>query len=228
MSNRIIVVAPHPDDETIACGGIIQKYLEKKSTITIIYITNGENAYSHIYSIYENPSPSELGIIRKEEALRALEILGLSSKDLIFLEFNDGSVAEQYNIIKEKVKKILYKYKPNLVYVPYKNSSHNDHKATFKIVYDAINELGIKVKLYSYLINIKYNRLYFLLLLYLKIKGKKLVIHNISKYSNKKLKAIEQYKSQINSPNPMQNRSVLTNNIRYRLLDRFEFFIRET
>ncbi len=71
------------------------------------------------------------------------------------------------------------------------------------------------------------DRLFFLLLLYLSISGKKVVIENISKYSTKKTSAFEQYKSQLTIVNPLQKKPVLTNNRLYRILKRYEFFIKE-
>jgi LmbE family N-acetylglucosaminyl deacetylase len=92
--DRILILAPHPDDETIGTGGIIQKAIKREAKIKVVYLTNGEfNQFSYI--IYEKRIPIRkksfisLGKLRENEAKKAMKILGLSNKNLIFLGFPD-------------------------------------------------------------------------------------------------------------------------------------------
>jgi N-acetyl-1-D-myo-inositol-2-amino-2-deoxy-alpha-D-glucopyranoside deacetylase len=93
-NDRILILAPHPDDEAISSSGIIQKALSAGARIKIVYLTNGEYNQES-YLIYEKKPlilKSQfvgLGKIRIDEAVRAMDILGLKKEDLIFLGYPD-------------------------------------------------------------------------------------------------------------------------------------------
>jgi len=72
LKKKIVVFAPHPDDETLGCGGTIAKRVREGYDILIIFMTCGRNALSELFGISSNPSPLELKEIRKEEAKRAI------------------------------------------------------------------------------------------------------------------------------------------------------------
>jgi len=73
---KLLVFAPHPDDDVIGCGGTIANNTAQGNQVTIVYLTSGENG-SLAYS------PAELSVVREEEATRAASLLGVS--DVIFL-----------------------------------------------------------------------------------------------------------------------------------------------
>ena len=93
-SDRILILAPHPDDEAISSSGIIQKALSAGAKVKIVYLTNGEYN-QEAYLIYEKKPLilknqfMNLGKIRMNEALNATSILGLEKSDLIFLGYPD-------------------------------------------------------------------------------------------------------------------------------------------
>ncbi|MCK9614811.1 MAG: PIG-L family deacetylase [Candidatus Omnitrophica bacterium] len=93
-ADRVLILAPHPDDEIIASGGIIQKALKGNSKVKIVYLTSGE--YNEIsYFFYKrNPAISRHGFInigetRQKEAYNAAAFLGVAKKDLVFLGYPD-------------------------------------------------------------------------------------------------------------------------------------------
>ena len=92
--DRVLVVAPHPDDETLGTGGLIQSALAAKAGVKVVYFTHGE--HNEIASIFYKKKPLLLqsdfignGQIRKKEAARATAVLGLKNEDLIFLGYPD-------------------------------------------------------------------------------------------------------------------------------------------
>jgi len=92
-TDRLLIFAPHPDDETIAAGGLIQKAVALKIPLLIIYLTYGDNnAWSYFW---ENKAPvtpnamRKLGEQRRTEALSALKKLGVSAENVSFLGFPD-------------------------------------------------------------------------------------------------------------------------------------------
>ncbi len=92
--SRVMIIAPHPDDETLGTGGVIQSALAAHSEVKLVYLTHGD--YNEISSIFykkwpllTTPDFIKSGQIRKKEAAAAMSILGLTEKDLIFLGYPD-------------------------------------------------------------------------------------------------------------------------------------------
>lgn len=93
-NDRVLVLAPHPDDETIGCAGVIQQALSRGAKVRVLYLTNGDN--NHLsFLVYEKRPPilpfesARLGKIRSLEATRGMQLLGLKKEDLIFLGYPD-------------------------------------------------------------------------------------------------------------------------------------------
>jgi N-acetyl-1-D-myo-inositol-2-amino-2-deoxy-alpha-D-glucopyranoside deacetylase len=93
-SDRILILAPHPDDEALSSSGIIQKALLAGAKVKVVFLTNGEYNQES-YMIYEKRPLIlknqfiNLGKIRMNEALNAASILGLGKDDSIFLGYPD-------------------------------------------------------------------------------------------------------------------------------------------
>lgn len=93
-SDRILVLAPHIDDEVLGAGGLIQEAIKVGAKVKIVYFTNGDNSTSAV--IAENKTvdlePSEfvsLGEDRMREAEAAAAALGLQKTDIVFLGYPD-------------------------------------------------------------------------------------------------------------------------------------------
>ena len=99
QNDRILILAPHPDDESIACAGIIQKALFAGAQVKVVYLTNGDhNEFAFI--VYEKRITFRqgefiyLGQLRQKESIKAMKFLGLSEKDLVFLGYPDYGTFE--------------------------------------------------------------------------------------------------------------------------------------
>ena len=92
--DRILVLAPHPDDESIGCGGLMQKALAKNLPLHVVYYTNGDNN-ELAFIVYEKHlvhKPEEfihMGEVRWQEATTAMKRLGLGPENLTFLGYPD-------------------------------------------------------------------------------------------------------------------------------------------
>lgn len=93
-TDRILILAPHPDDESIACGGVIQQALAAGAQVKVAYLTNGDhNQFAFI--VYEKrivirqKEFIHMGEVRQKEAKAAMALLGLSEDNLIFLGYPD-------------------------------------------------------------------------------------------------------------------------------------------
>ena len=92
--DRLLVLAPHPDDETIAAGGLIQEALALDVPVRVCFLTMGDNNEMSFLFTRKHPVllPSavrEMGVVRQNEAGAATARLGLSSNDLVFLGYPD-------------------------------------------------------------------------------------------------------------------------------------------
>ncbi|SDN92101.1 N-acetylglucosaminyl deacetylase, LmbE family [Paenibacillus sp. yr247] len=94
MRGPILIVAPHPDDDVLSSGGVIQKAVRTGKPVHIIYLTNGDaNTDSIRNFLHAPPIPASfrrLGRIRHLEALRVESFLGVSSNRLYFFGFPDA------------------------------------------------------------------------------------------------------------------------------------------
>lgn len=81
--SRILVISPHPDDESIGCGGAPRKHFDEGATIQAILLTSGEKRG-------RGRPEAETAARRKRQARRAIEILGLESAE--FWKLGDGAV----------------------------------------------------------------------------------------------------------------------------------------
>ena len=77
MNNKVLVLAPHPDDELLIAGALIYTLHRKKYDITVAYYTNGD-------------SVAEQGEIRIHEAMDSLKVLGIKEDKVIFLGYGNN------------------------------------------------------------------------------------------------------------------------------------------
>jgi LmbE family N-acetylglucosaminyl deacetylase len=92
---RLLVIAPHPDDETLGAGGVIATARQRGWSVTVVFVTSGDGFWQAVRKRGEPfPTPEamrEYGQRRVAEARRASSALGVPAKDVIFLGFPDGS-----------------------------------------------------------------------------------------------------------------------------------------
>ncbi|MGC8492592.1 MAG: PIG-L deacetylase family protein [Syntrophobacteraceae bacterium] len=98
-STRLMVFSPHPDDETLGAGGLIQRVLEAGGKVKVVFMTNGDGYLEgvELEDHTSHPTASEYdryGQIRRHEAERALATLGVKAHNVIFLGFPDGGLSD--------------------------------------------------------------------------------------------------------------------------------------
>ncbi|MGB5602296.1 MAG: PIG-L family deacetylase, partial [Gammaproteobacteria bacterium] len=84
-SASILVVAPHPDDDVLMASGVISNAISNGEAVTVVFMTNGD-----IYGV-------ESGLMRQDEAVTALALLGTTENNLIFLGYPDGHLEEIFD-----------------------------------------------------------------------------------------------------------------------------------
>jgi LmbE family N-acetylglucosaminyl deacetylase len=92
--DRILILAPHPDDESLACGGVIQRALSRGLPVHVLFLTLGDNNEWSFMVYRKRPqlSPSQgraMGEVRRDEGMAAAWVLGLPPEALTFLGYPD-------------------------------------------------------------------------------------------------------------------------------------------
>jgi LmbE family N-acetylglucosaminyl deacetylase len=98
-TTRLLVVAPHPDDEVLSAGGLMQRVHELGGTVRIVYLTNGDGYPEGVRVVehHQSPTPSDYrdyGRRREREAHTALEALKIGDYTTTFLSFPDGGLGK--------------------------------------------------------------------------------------------------------------------------------------
>lgn len=126
---RVCIFAPHPDDEILGCGGMLQQLAENGNPILLVHVTNGTQSHpdSQIYP------PQTLDVIRPQESLAALEVLGITEQvSIISLELSDGDVFAEQDKFNEKLATVIQP--DDILVTPFMHDGHPDHEATGQVV----------------------------------------------------------------------------------------------
>ncbi|MBM7716594.1 LmbE family N-acetylglucosaminyl deacetylase [Bacillus thermophilus] len=128
---KVLVLAPHPDDEVIGAGGSLLKHRDYENEVHIVFITDGSNGRTREQSIEETIR------VREKEAINLCNVL---SADYSFLKCKDGEyIPEQSKI--QWMRKKIESYNPTDIYLPHLDDSHRDHFMTNILFFEALNSL---------------------------------------------------------------------------------------
>jgi LmbE family N-acetylglucosaminyl deacetylase len=172
---KVIVFSPHFDDAVIGCGGTIVKKISEGFEVLIVVMVD---------STYSN------------NVKRAAKILGVPIKNLIFLHFRDRMLKSNEREARLKIIEILKKNPPVETYITYYKDAHPDHRATNRIVNNAIKELGLQIPRYQYSILQTCARIGPILNLFLDRFKHSVIYIDISKYLHLKAEALKTLKSE--------------------------------
>jgi len=120
----VLVVAPHPDDETIGCGGALARHAQRGDAITVLVATSGEATTG---------GSGDVAAARERECREACEALGLPAP--VFLHFRDGELAGDVAALAAVIR--THATEAATVYVPSLLDPHPDHQAVNQAVAQA-------------------------------------------------------------------------------------------
>ena len=93
--SRLLVIAPHPDDDAVGVGGAVAMARQRGWAVTIVFVTSGDGFWAAVRKRGgPMPTPAQMqqyGRLRTAEALKATAELGVPATDVVFLGFPDGS-----------------------------------------------------------------------------------------------------------------------------------------
>jgi LmbE family N-acetylglucosaminyl deacetylase len=136
---RVVVAGAHPDDPESGCGGLIARYADAGHQVVIVYLTRGERGI-------KGKTYDEAGKIRTAEAEKACEILKARP---VFAGQVNGKVEVNYTRYDEFLK-VLEGERPDVVFTHWPIDTHEDHRATSLLVFDAWLRLERKFGLYYF------------------------------------------------------------------------------
>jgi len=139
-----VVFAPHPDDETLGCGGTIILKREAGTPVSIIFMTDGCASHRQLMP------PEQMRRLRKDEALQAAEVLGVAPGNVHFLNFEDGGLSSCEEAAVTPVLALLEQLGPEEVFVTCRDDGTADHEATYRIVMEAARRSGRSMRICEY------------------------------------------------------------------------------
>ncbi|HEX6641817.1 MAG TPA: PIG-L family deacetylase [Thermoanaerobaculia bacterium] len=116
---RLLVLAPHPDDEVIGCGGLIAQHLQEHRAVRIVIATDG----------------AEAGDVAVREAESRRGIAALGTAEVVFLGFRDRSLGDDAGAV---LREQLLEFRPDLVLVPSPLEIHPDHIALSRVFCETV------------------------------------------------------------------------------------------
>lgn len=128
---RVLVVSPHPDDESIGCGGTLARHAGDGDRVEVVFLTAGE-AGGH------GRDPAATGRLRRREAERAAAILGIHKLD--HWDAPDGALRVTREL-RTRLRGLLLERRPDVVYTPHAGEQHPDHRAAARLVAAVLRSL---------------------------------------------------------------------------------------
>ena len=166
QNSSVLIVAPHPDDETLGCGGAIAALRQLDITVKVLIVSDGTKSHPNSKTY----PPMALKKLREGESLTALAILGVAPEAVTFLGMPDGAVpslsweddrgcsgAGKINTRKQKYlnaialcQQYLKDTVPSIIFLPWRSDPHPDHRASWQILTAAIKNLNYSPRLIEY------------------------------------------------------------------------------
>lgn len=134
---RAVVIAPHPDDELLACGGLMRQWTDAGRDVVVVAVTDGGG--SHTGS--RRWTPDTLEAARRAERLDALHVMGLDAVPVIGLQLPDGGVTGTEAALHCALKAMLQP--GDVVFATWRLDGHPDHEATGRAAATCCAEAGL-------------------------------------------------------------------------------------
>lgn len=118
--NEVLVIAPHMDDEVLGCAGTICKHRQAGDSVSVIFVAH--RVYNHKFDRQKN-------MTERAHALNAQKILGYQKA--FFADLNDERLDGCIQEILIALEQIIYRLRPDMVYMPFRSDNNQDHRAVF-------------------------------------------------------------------------------------------------
>jgi LmbE family N-acetylglucosaminyl deacetylase len=136
-----LVIAPHPDDESLAVAGLISTLVSTGVPVQVIAVTDGERAYG-------NQPEADLAEVRRAEQTAALQQLGIKSSDIVRLGLTDSHVANEQKSLLQQLLPLVSK--DTQVLAPWTGDFHPDHEACGRAAREVARLTGAALTFYFF------------------------------------------------------------------------------
>ncbi|GAA4010065.1 PIG-L family deacetylase [Hymenobacter fastidiosus] len=147
-----VVVAPHPDDESLGCGGLLALLRQAGQPVRTVLVSDGTMSHPNSRRF---PPPARRAL-REAELAEALEILGVDADQTLHLRLPDGAVptpeAPGFAAAVAQLGEYLAAQPPQTLLVPWRRDPHPDHRATSQLVRAACAGLPAPPRLVEYVV----------------------------------------------------------------------------
>jgi N-acetylglucosamine malate deacetylase 1 len=138
---NVLVIAPHPDDEAIGCGGTVAVHTSRGDRVVVVFLTSGELGLKHL--------PRERAwAIREKEARAAAKVLGVAN--VSFLRRADWFLEDDVDAALPGLGSILTDESPGRIYLPHPDEWHPDHKLALALTRRALEGVSCEPSLLMY------------------------------------------------------------------------------
>lgn len=125
MKNNVLVIAVHPDDETLGCGGTLLKHKANGDAVHWLIVTSIQEQYGFTASVVE---------ARRQEMEAVSSMYGFDEvHDLDFPTMQLDNIP--FSSLISSISDVFRQVEPNIVYLPFKSDVHTDHQIAFKAAY---------------------------------------------------------------------------------------------
>lgn len=121
MSNKVLVIAPHPDDEVIGCGGTIAHHTTLGDEVQVAVVSRGA---IEMYALEEEEQV-------RQELADAHQILGITAVHFLDFPAPKLDTIPGYQLA-DAIRQVIQSFHPTLIYLPHRGDIHVDHQAVFQ------------------------------------------------------------------------------------------------
>ena len=142
-----LVLAPHPDDESLGCGGLIAEACARSRPPVVAVLTDGTMSHPNSPS---HPAP-RLRALREAEAQAAVESLGLGAHRLYFLGLRDSAVpteGPEFQAAAARLVRLIRDHDAGSILVTWEHDPHPDHAAAHRLAAEAARITGVRLIAY--------------------------------------------------------------------------------
>jgi LmbE family N-acetylglucosaminyl deacetylase len=144
LAQSAVVVAPHPDDETLGCAGTVIRKRIAGADVDVVFMTDGAGSHAEFLP------PELVARERHEEALKACSFLHVDQAQVTWFGYPDRGIAAHYRDAVARMRTILKDKRPAQIFVPFAINEHPDHIATRNVVLDALVGMDVPTHVFEY------------------------------------------------------------------------------
>lgn len=222
LRGSVAVLAPHMDDEVLGCGATLCA-IATKNPVHVIYLTDG--AKSPVPPVpWIQSSSAELTAVRVHEARQAMRALGVSERNLHFLDLPDGRLAHHGAALRSALERLIGEIRPRFLLVPFRFDQHPDHLAAHRAGVEIAGRLRDELRIVEYFVYYR-SRLVGKHDIRRYVRADELVLVNIQELSARKRIALNCYRSQTTVYFDWQHHPILSGALIAEVCDSPEAFV---